>query len=85
MKNEINEEISSGKKIEDSEQNASSKNQSILDSKILNYTLQNLNTIINLMSLEFPLSDLAELIESETCGLFTFKQLYDIINTQYKK
>ena len=85
MKNEINEEISSGKIIEDSEQNASSKNQSILDSKILNYTLQNLNTIINLMSLEFPLSDLAELIESETCGLFTFKQLYDIINTQYKK
>ena len=76
--------ISSEKKYEE-EQNELSKEQSLLDSKILNYNIQNLNTIINLMSLEFSLSDLAELIESETGGLFTFKQLYDIINKQYKK
>ena len=62
-----------------------SNNNTTKSNKSTNSILQNLITILNLMSIEFPLNDLAEKIESETGGIFTFKQLYKIINTYYKK
>ena len=46
---------------------------------------QKLITILNVMSIEFPLNNLSEKIESETGGKFTFKELYKIINNYYKK
>ena len=81
MNNDESEE-SPEKNIDESNKNTLSKNQ---DSINLNSSLQNLITILNLMSIEFPLSDLAEIIESETGGIFTFKQLYQIIHNNYKK
>ena len=81
MNNDESEE-SPEKNIDEIDKNTLSKNQ---DSINLNSSLQNLITILNLMSIEFPLSDLAEIIESETGGIFTFKQLYQIIHNNYKK
>ena len=46
---------------------------------------QKIITFLNIMSLEFPLSDLSEKIESETDGIFSFKSLYKIISKTYKK
>ncbi len=54
-------------------------------SKKSNKNMQKLLTILNIMSIEFPLNNLSEKIESETGGKFTFKQLYRIINNYYKK
>ena len=81
MNNDESEE-SPEKNIDEIDKNTLSKNQ---DSINLNSSLQNLITILNLMSIEFPLSDFAEIIESETGGTFTFKQLYQIIHNNYKK
>ena len=50
-----------------------------------NTKFQKLITILNLMIIEFPLNDLAEKIESETGGKFTFRQFNKIINKYYKK
>ena len=87
MNNEDNEEIS------EEENNNSNKKEFIYNttnnltenSQRLNSDHQNLITILNLMAIEYPLNDLAEKIESETYGIFTFKQLYKIINKYYKK
>ena len=79
MNNEKNEEISE-------EKNNLNEKESLLEKNPkMNSKNQNLITILNLMSIEYPLSDLAEKIESETDGIFTFKQLYKIIDKYYKK
>ena len=46
---------------------------------------QKLITLLNIMSIEFPLNNLSEKIESETGGKFTFEEFYKIINKYYKK
>ena len=46
---------------------------------------QKLITILNLMSIEFPLNNLSEKIESETGGRFTFKEFYKIVDKYYKQ
>ena len=50
-----------------------------------NIYIQKLITILNIMSIELPLNNLAEKIESETGGKFTFKEFHKIINKYYKK
>ena len=47
--------------------------------------IQKLITLLNIMSLEFPLNNFAEKIEFETDGKFSFKELYNIIDKYYKK
>ena len=68
--------------IEKKEENKQIFNQISADSKI---NFQKLITLLNIMSLEFPLNNLAEKIESETDGKFSFKDLYDIIDRYNKK
>ena len=63
MNNEKNEEISE-------EKNNLNEKESLLEKNPkMNSNNQNLITILNLMSIEYPLSDLAEKIESETDGI----------------
>ena len=50
-----------------------------------NIYIQKLITILNIMSIELPLNNLAEKIESETGGKFTFKEFHKIIDKYYKK
>ena len=85
MDNEFNKELSSKNNSTEKEKKTNINNIDTDNNSRLNYNFQNLITILNLMSIEFPLSDLAEKIESETGGIFTFKQLYKIINKYYKK
>ena len=86
MSNELNEEFPSKSNNTIEKDNTTNDNNNYTENnQRLNYNFQNLITILNLMSIEFPLSDLAEKIESETGGIFTFKQLYKIINKYYKK
>ena len=86
MSNELNEEFPSKSNNTIEKDNITNDNNNYTENnQRLNYNFQNLITILNLMSIEFPLSDLAEKIESETGGIFTFKQLYKIINKYYKK
>ena len=85
MENDFNKELSSKNNTIEKEKTTNINNIDTGNNSRLNYNFQNLITILNLMSIEFPLSDLAEKIESETGGIFTFKQLYKIINKYYKK
>ena len=50
-----------------------------------NLYTQKMITLLNLMSIELSLNNLAEKIEIETEGKFSFKELYKIINKYYKK
>ena len=85
MDNEFNKELSSKNNTIEKEKINNNNNIDTDNNSRFNYNFQNLITILNLMSIEFPLNDLAEKIESETGGIFTFKQLYKIINKYYKK
>ena len=85
MENDFNKELSSKNNTIEKEKTTNINNIDTGNNSRLNYNFQNLITILNLMSIEFPLNDLAEKIESETGGIFTFKQLYKIINKYYKK
>ena len=87
MSNEYNEEFSekNNTKINGREILTNNNNIYETENQKLNSNYQNLITTLNLMTIEFPLDELAEKVESETGGIFSFKQLYKIINKYYKK
>ena len=78
------EDDDKGQIIEQKSNEIETENKNHISKKSKKFS-QKLITILNLMSIEFPLNNLSEKIESETGGRFTFKEFYKIVDKYYKK
>ena len=78
-------QLDQGKKMDENEEIVKETEKKEPEHILFSNSYQKIITFLNIMSLEFPLSDLSEKIESETDCIFSFKSLYKIISKTYKK